>query len=198
MLRILLYVAALICLFGGAIVYGGNAIGAWDALPPAPQPPPAVKIEHTKAKSAARPAKHASHEARRTPAQKEWIRQADAVCGDSKTDVEEVAAQGRPTTAAGAIALFHRVKTLNAKLNDRFLALGAPPGYKDDIARIRLLFAKEERYFDSMEAALRRGDQTTFYALADRLTGIALDESDILANLGAYDCDADLLPAFSS
>jgi hypothetical protein len=198
MLRILLYVAALICLFGGAIVYGGNAIGAWDALPPAPQAPPAVKIVRTKAKpKAQQPAKPAAHEPRRTPAQKAWVRQADDLCRESKVDVERVTAQGNPTTTAGVLALFGRVKKLNAELNDRFLALGAPAGYKDDMARIRALFAKEERYFDSMYAALERGDQNTFYALADRLTDIALDESDILANLGAYSCDAELLPSFS-
>jgi hypothetical protein len=45
MLRILVYVAALVALFAGAIMYGGNAIGAWDPLPPAPTPPPAVKLE---------------------------------------------------------------------------------------------------------------------------------------------------------
>jgi hypothetical protein len=44
MLRILLYVAAVVALFVGAVVYGGNAIGAWDPLPPAPEPPPAVKL----------------------------------------------------------------------------------------------------------------------------------------------------------
>ena len=52
MLRILLYVAAVVAFFGGAIVYGGNAIGAWDPLPPAPTPPPAVKIDRSKAKPA--------------------------------------------------------------------------------------------------------------------------------------------------
>jgi hypothetical protein len=36
-----------------------------------------------------------------------------------------------------------------------------------------------------------------FYALNDRLTDIALDETDILANLGAYACDISLSSAFS-
>ena len=198
MLRILLYVAALVCFFGGAIVYGGNAIGAWDSLPPAPQPPPAVKIVRTKSlPTTTQPSKSSSPAPapHRTAAQKAWVKQADALCRQSKVEVEQVVSQGDTTTEAGAIALFARVKNLNARLNDRFLALGAPAGYKDDVERVGALFAKEERYFDSMYAALKRRDQNTYYALSDRLTEIALDESDILANLGAYDCDVSLLPS---
>jgi hypothetical protein len=197
MLRILLYVAALVCFFGGAIVYGGNAIGAWDPLPPAPTPPPAVKVHRSKPKPPKTgPAPQRSSAPHRTAAQRAWVRQANALCRESKVDVEKVVYQGYPTTPAGQIALFARVKKLNARLNDRFLALGAPAGYKGDIARIRLLFAREERYFDSMYAALERGDQNTYYALSDRLTDIALDESDVLANLGALDCDVQMLPSF--
>lgn len=197
MLRILIYVAVLVGLFGGAIVYGGNAIGAWDPLPPAPQPPPAVKITRTKAKPPAtttQPAQPASAP-HRTAAQKAWVKQTNSLCRDSKAEVQKVLSQGDTTTPAGAIALFARVKNLNARLNDRFLALGAPAGYKDDVAKIRALFAKEERYFDSMYAALKRRDSNTYYALSDRLTVIALDEADILANLGAYACDVSLVPS---
>jgi len=196
MLRILLYVAALICLFGGSIVYGGNAIGAWDPLPPGPQPPPAVKVRtRSKPPTTTAPTQTPAPSEHRTPAQKAWVKQANGVCRQSKVEVTKVVSQGDPTTPAGAIALFARVRTLNARLNDRFLALGAPVGYKDDIAKVRALFAKEERYFDSMYAALKRRDSNTYYALSDRLTEIALDESDILAELGAYDCDIALLPS---
>ena len=58
MLRILLYVAALVALFAGAIMYGGNAIGAWDPLPPAPTPPPAVKLAKAKPKDKPASTKH--------------------------------------------------------------------------------------------------------------------------------------------
>ena len=71
MLRILLYVAALVALFAGAIMYGGNAIGAWDPLPPAPTPPPAVKLGKEKAKDRSS-SKHSgpAKAPRRTHAQK--------------------------------------------------------------------------------------------------------------------------------
>jgi hypothetical protein len=92
--------------------------------------------------------------------------------------------------------LFTRMKKVNAELNDRFLAIDGPAGYKDDVARIRVFFAKEERYFDSMGRALEQGDMKTFYALNDRLTEIALEETDILAGLGAYGCDITLSSVF--
>ena len=200
MLRILLYVAALVALFGGAIVYGGNAIGAWDPLPPAPEPPPAVKLGHAKSnpkpdeQSATKPPAKAP---RLTAMQKVWIQKANALCRESKGEVQAVISQGDASTPAGLLELFGRVRTVNAELNDRFLALGAPAGFKDDIAPVRGLFAKEERYFDAMYRALKQHDTKTFYALSDRVTEVSLEETDIIANLGAYGCDISLSSAFS-
>ena len=94
------------------------------------------------------------------------------------------------------VELFQNLKTVNAELNDRFLAIPVPAGYKDEVAELRELFAKEELYFDSMGRALESRDMKRFYAMNDRLTDIALDETDILVDLGAYACDIDLLSAF--
>jgi len=198
MLRILLYVAALVALFGGSIVYGGNAIGAWDPLPPAPKPPPAVKVDRGKPAGPASEKKQAREVVvRLTAPQKAWVRHADSFCRSSESQIRQVVAQGDASTPAGAVALFGRVRRLNAELNDRFLGIGAPAGYKADLARVRLLFAKEERYFDAMYRALKARDMNTYYALSDRLTDIALDERDVLAGLGAYACDVDLLGSLS-
>ena len=198
-LKILVYVAAVVALFAGAIMYGGNAIGAWDPLPPAPEPPPAVKITHAKQKEKGKPASPSASASgpRRTAAQKAFVKQTNAICRDSKTEVQAVLAQGDTSTPAGVISLVRRLKTVNSELNDRFLALRVPAGYKDDVAELRELFAKEERYFDSMGKALQNRDTQRFYALNDRLTDVALEETDILANLGAYACDISLSSAFS-
>ena len=200
MLRIFLYVAAVVALFAGAIFYGGNAIGAWDPLPPAPEPPPAVKLSHKKAKDKPKP--HAAKPSvQRSPgkthAQKAFVKKTNGICRDSKAEVQAVLAQGNTSTHAGVLALFQHLKTVNAELNDRFLAIPAPPGYKDDVAELRRLFRNEELYFDSMGRALQSRDMKRFYAMNDRLTDIALDETDILANLGAYACDISLSSAFS-
>ena len=201
MLRILFYVAALVALFAGAIMYGGNAIGAWDPLPPAPEPPPAVKISHQKPKDkgkgeAEKPSAPASGP-RPTAAEKVFVKKTNALCRDSKAEVQAVLAQGSTSTPAAVLDLFRRLKTVNAELNDRFLAIPAPPGFKDDVAELRQLFAKEEHYFDAMSQALQKRDMKAFYALNDHLTDVALDETDILANLGAYACDISLSSAFS-
>jgi hypothetical protein len=38
MLRVLIYVTVFALLFGGAVLSAGNAIGAWEPMPPAPTP----------------------------------------------------------------------------------------------------------------------------------------------------------------
>jgi hypothetical protein len=199
MLRILVYVAALVALFAGAIMYGGNAIGAWDPLPPAPTPPPAVKLAKAKPKDKPASTKPSTSTKgpRLTPAQKLWVKKADALCRESRAAAQAVMVQGNTSTPAGVHQLFTRMKKVNAELNDRFLAIDTPAGYTDDVARIRVLFAREERYFDSMGRALEQGDMKTFYALNDRLTQIALEETDILAELGAYGCDIALSSVFN-
>lgn len=200
MLRILLYVAALIALFAGAIMYGGNAIGAWDPLPPAPTPPPAVKVSHSKPKDDETPAGGKTSTPAKAPkltaAQKVWVKKTNLLCRESKSQVQAVLARSSTATTAGVLEFFSRLKKVNAELNDRFLAIGTPEGYQKDVARLRALLAREERYFNSMQRALEQRDLKTFYALNDRLTEIALDETDILAELGAYGCDITLSSLF--
>jgi hypothetical protein len=203
MLRILLYVAAVVALFVGAIVYGGNAIGAWDPLPPAPTPPPAVKIHHTKAKpgkqSKQAKAVAAPVSRRRTPAEKAWVRSANALCRESRAGVQNLAAQATGTgTYSGSVAFFERVRRYNEEMNDRFLALRVPPRYRADVAKVRVLFVREEHLFDLMSKALRERRRGVYLNLSDRVTDIALDEADILANLGAYSCDVDFSALFGT
>jgi hypothetical protein len=38
MVRVVIYVTLLAVLFGGAVLSAGNAIGAWEPMPPAPTP----------------------------------------------------------------------------------------------------------------------------------------------------------------
>ena len=200
MLRILLYVAALICLFGGSIVYGGNAIGAWDPLPPAPTPPPAVKVHHTKPTKSKAPetAPAPAPVRRKTPAEKAWVRSANGLCRESRSGVQTIVAQATDAGSfSGSVALFERIRSYNKQMNDRFLALKVPASYRPQIAKLRVLFAKEEHIFDLMHQTLQRTrNMKPFFRLSDQLTYVALDETDLISNLGAYGCDVDLPSLF--
>jgi hypothetical protein len=201
MLRIVIYVAALICLFAGAIFYGGNAIGAWDPLPPAPTAPPAVKVHHTKNPAQTKSAATAPNPAPprpRTAAEKVWIRSANGLCRESRQGVQTMVAQATDDGSfSGGVALFERFRTYNKEMNDRFLALHAPESYKPSITRLRLLFAREEHIFDVMHETLHgTRNMKPFFRLSDRLTYVALDETDVISNLGAYGCDVDLPSLF--
>ena len=196
MVRILLYVTALVGLFGGAIVYGGNAIGAWDPLPPAPQPPPAVELEHAKPKKKAKQS-GGSVAPRLTSAQKAWVRKADAICRQSRTEMQGLVSQAYGIRdRADLVEFFEQVRAVNEQMNDQFLAIDAPASYRQDLRRLQALFQKEEHLVDSMYQALERNDMQTYYALSDRTVDVSLDESDIAADLGAYDCDVQVLPSF--
>lgn len=197
MLRILLNVSALTVLFGGAVVYGGNAIGAWDPLPPAPTPPPAVDIDHAKAKKKGKHSSGSPVARRLSAAEKRWVRKADALCRVSVSESNALTAKAYGLTRPAEVAaLFAQVRALNKRMNDEFLALHAPASYRPALKRLGALFQKEEHLFDAMYQALARNDTQTYYSLSDRVTAVALDESEIAADLGAYDCDVNLLPSF--
>jgi hypothetical protein len=201
MVRILLYVAALIALFAGAIFYGGNAIGAWDPLPPAPTPPPAVKVHPGKAKPDGKAASSTTAQSavtrKKTPAEKAWVHSANALCRESRDGVQNLVAQATDAgTYSGSVALFEQVRTYNKEMNDRFLALRVPASYRPDVQQIRALFTREEHLFDLMSKALREKRMRAYFSLSDRLTDVALDEADIMANLGAYSCDVDFPSLF--
>ena len=62
MVRVVVYVTLLAVLFGGAVLSAGNAIGAWEPMPPAPTPTvlgTSTQVEKPKKNEApAKPRKH--------------------------------------------------------------------------------------------------------------------------------------------
>jgi hypothetical protein len=65
MLRVLLYVALLTALFVGTAVWGGNAIGAWEAPSVPLHAPDATSTEKTNGKKHKNQKNQRQHEAKR-------------------------------------------------------------------------------------------------------------------------------------
>jgi hypothetical protein len=61
------------------------------------------------------------------------------------------------------------------------------------VAQLRELFEKDERLVAALLAALRDGDAGALLELNDRLTSVAVQESELLVGLGATDCDVGLV-----
>jgi hypothetical protein len=69
MMRVVLHVALLGALFAGAVLWAGNAIGAWEPPSVPLHAPPAASTETTKAPKAKNP-QHKKHHGPAKPAKK--------------------------------------------------------------------------------------------------------------------------------
>lgn len=199
MLRVLLYVLLLAALFMGAVVYTGNAIGAWETKPlPEPGTAP-VSTEREKAKKPAKDekaqqARAIEEEPRRTQAQRRWIGQANTVCKRAQRATERVADGISGASESEAVAIFGELVRLNARYNDEFLALETPKGYERPLRRLREIFGREERVVGALYTALKRQDVEAYADAALRLGELSDEAANITAGLGALSCAPQILP----
>lgn len=194
-MRSLVSLLGIVAVFGAVVVYGGNYVGAWDEIEPAQPaaPGPRAAGETTAADEEPAPAQTTTQAAvpakTLTPAERRWRREASAVC---RRAIEEAASLPQPSTQAEAKAVLAQAVDLNAFYNDEFASLGAPPGGEAGFAELLALFEKEERILSRMLDALRRGNLGFYAKLSDRLVPVALDEDDLLYELGADGCTVPL------
>jgi hypothetical protein len=120
-----------------------------------------------------------------SPEELEWQTKAEDLC---RRALDEAAALPQPTNEKEALVVLAQAIDLNAFYNDEFTALGAPPGKDAEFARLGELFATEERILGRMLEMLRKGNRRFFEVLADRLVRTALEEDDVLFQLGAAGC----------
>jgi hypothetical protein len=201
--RTIVSVIGIAAVFGAAVLYGGEYVGAWDPVEPPPRGSAApeeddeatttAKAQTTTAAEQPQPAPSTAPSAP-TAAESRWLEQANALC---RRSVEEVAALPQPTTQKEAKAVLAQAVDLNAFYNDEFAALGAPPGGAVAFAELLVLFEREEKLLGRMLAALQENRMGEFFRLSDRVIPLTLEEDDLLYELGAESCTVSLVPELS-
>jgi hypothetical protein len=194
--RTLISFVGIVAVFGAAVMYGGRLVGAWDAVAPS-QPPAAApaKPAATTTREEPEPATTAAVTTTATPADQstpeelEWQAKAAEVC---RRAIEEGAALPQPRNEKEALVVLAQAIDLNAFYNDEFTGLGPPPGKDAEFARLGELLATEERILNRMLETMRAGNRGFLEVLVERLTRTALEEDDVLFQLGATGCSTTL------
>jgi hypothetical protein len=199
MLRVVIFVVAIVGIFAGTLVYGGERLGAWDeASPPPPSNlAPITRSDKKKDKGGSASALAGgggSTPTKLSPAKARWIRQTNALCRRASEDMSDY---DEPETLGEAEKLIAELKGKNEHYNKAFAAIVPAKEDRRAVATLLKLFAKDERLVAALLDALRAGDAGAMLELNDRLTALAQQESDILVALGATDCSVGLVaPAY--
>jgi hypothetical protein len=190
MVRVVIFVIAIVGIFAGTLVYGGERLGAWDqAEPPPPsnlQPiarPQEKKEKDGESAPSAAPTQVSPDKAR-------WIRETNALCRRARNDMGDYE---QPQTLGEFEAVLTDLQAKNRQYNDAFAAIRPARGDERLVAKLLALFDRDERLVAAVLTAVREGDAGALLELNERLTSVAAQEADLLVGLGATDCDLGLL-----
>jgi hypothetical protein len=189
MFRVVIFVVAIVGVFAGALVYGGEQLGAWDDADPRPPSNLApITRQEDKDKGGSGSAV-AGTPSKLSPAKARWIRAANALCRRASEDMGNYE---QPETLGDAERLMAELQRKNQQYNDAFVRIVPAREDRRQVAQLLELFEKDERLVAALLTALREGDAGALVELNDRLTSISQQESDLLLGLGATDCDVGL------
>ena len=191
MVRVVIFVIAILGIFAGTLVYGGERLGAWDqAEPPPPSNlQPIARPQEKKDKKDGESAPPAAP-TQVSPDKARWIRETNALCRrarDAMGDYEQ------PQTLGEFEAVLIDLQGTNREYNDAFAAIRPAKGDERQVAKLLALFERDERLVAAVLTAVREGDAGALLELNDRLTSVAGQEADILVGLGATDCSLGLV-----
>jgi hypothetical protein len=196
--RTIVSVIGIAAVFGAVVLYGGTYVGAWDPVEPPPGSPAAADEDGEATTTTKAPTTTAESQPTQTTKSaapnSAWLEQANALC---RRSIEEVAALPEPRTQKEAKTVLAQAVDLNAFYNDEFAALGAPPGGAVAFAELLGLFEREEKLLRRMLTALQENKMNEFFRLSDRVIPLALEEDDVLYELGAENCTVSLVPELS-
>jgi hypothetical protein len=191
MFRVVIFVVAIVGIFAGTLVYGGERLGAWD---PADPPPPSGQAPLTrpddgkgkKKRRSAPPVAGQQTSSKLSPAKARWTRQANTLC---RRAARESYRLDWPRNVDQAEALFEKLARMNAFYTDEFRALRPVRADRAKFARVLALFAKDEAVLREYLSALHSGQAPrSFLEILNRLSANAEKENALLASLGATDC----------
>jgi hypothetical protein len=192
MVRIVIFVIAILGIFAGTLAFGGERLGSWDeAEPPPPsnlQPITRPEEDKKNKKDGGSAAPVASTNL--SPDQLRWIRQTNALCRRVREEMEETE---QPETLGEAERLLLELQGKNREYNDAFARIAPAKGDERQVAKLLALFDRDERLVAALIAAMRKGDAGALLELNERLQSVAAQEEDILVGLGATDCSFGLL-----
>jgi hypothetical protein len=190
MVRVVIFVIAILGIFVGTLAYGGDRLGTWTEAEPRPpsnqQPitrPDDREDEEGGSVSPAQPEKL-------TPDQLRWVRQTNALCRRAREETEQY---DEPQSLGEAERLLVELQGKNREYNDAFAAVRPAKGDEREVAKLVALFDRDERLVAALITAVRAGDAGALLELNERLASVASQEADLLVGLGATDCDVGLL-----
>jgi hypothetical protein len=193
MLRVVIFVVVIVGIFAGALVYGGERLGAWDEADP-PPPSNLAPITREEEKDEKDEGGSASAVAgtptKMSPAKARWVRATNALC---RRALEDTGNYEQPETLGDAEKLMAELQRKNQQYNDAFARIVPAREDRRQVAQLLELFEKDERLVAALLTALREGDAGALLELNDRLTSVAQQESELLVGLGATDCDVGLV-----
>lgn len=192
MVRVVIFVISLLGIFVGALAYGGERLGSWDAAEPPPPSnlQPITRPEEDKKNKKGGGSASAVASEQLSPDKVRWIRQTNALC---RRAYEETDDYDEPESLGEAERLLLELQGKNREYNDAFARITPAQGDEREVAKLLALFDRDERLVAALIAALREGDAGALVELNERLASVAGQEADLLVGLGATDCGVGLL-----
>lgn len=119
------------------------------------------------------------------PAEARWVEEANGLCRAAGRELRSLVRSRRPSNEE----LVELALPLNARYHDAFAALETPKRFERRVSKLHELFARDERLFAQLAAAVRSQNQTRILGVAGRLVFVSQAESRVMGALGADACD---------
>jgi len=172
--------------FGGALYFGGGALGAWESPKPEPVALPKQQAKkHSPRKRHARPAASAQPVKRTVPTKPSWLVELNATCRRARRESESMHQPAIPEEIAPTL---RKTIVMNRRANRETAALVSRSGNTAAAAQLRSLYAQDEALLQRLLGAAEDGRYQQLQGIARSLIPVARAENNLFARLGAHAC----------